>query len=110
MDQSAHLARRAAAHLAVHAGLAVGKDDQLDRLVEEAVAAVAVPERAADLVCRDRRGVVQADGEDGRLDAFQRLLVGRGDLQQLLQRLRSPTNVVRRAGTLGEHTVLTTTQ
>jgi hypothetical protein len=41
-------------YLAKHAGLPVGEYDQLDGLVEEAVAAVAVPERAARLPDRRR--------------------------------------------------------
>jgi len=70
--------------LAHEAGGGIVVDDELQRLVEPAVAAVAVPVLVRALLQGHRGGVVQADEEAGRLDLAQGLLVGRVGRQQLV--------------------------
>jgi len=62
-------------YLAHETSLAVLKDNELKSLVKEAVAAIAVPASAGDLVTGDGARVVQAEEEDRGLDLAEELLV-----------------------------------
>lgn len=71
-------------HLAHETGLAVLKDNELESLVEETVAAISVPAGAGDLVAGDGAGVIQAEQEDRRLDLAEELLVLRASVDKSL--------------------------
>jgi hypothetical protein len=62
-------------YLAHETSLAVLEDNELERLVKEAVTAIAVPASAGNLIAGDGARVVQAKQEDRGLDLAKELLV-----------------------------------
>jgi hypothetical protein len=74
-------------YLTHEASFTVFKDNKLERLVKETVAAISVPAGARNLITGDRARVIQADQEDRGLDLAEELLVVRTSVDEGLASL-----------------------